>query len=55
MSFEKPEVEFVEIDAKDGFVTGGSCTDSVACQEYGVETCLGAAPMNDCNEEVDWL
>ena len=54
MSFEEPKVEFVALN-KEMFTTQASCADSMACPEYGVETCLGAAPMNNCNDEVDWL
>jgi len=54
MKFEEPKVEVVALETE-VFTAAGSCTDSIMCQEYGVETCLGNAPMNNCNDEVDWL
>ncbi len=54
MNFEEPKVEFVTLE-KDMFTTQTSCTGSNACDQYGVETCLGAAPMNECDDEADYL
>lgn len=54
MNFEEPKVEFVAL-TMDMFTTQASCTDSTTCQEYGVETCLGEAPMNNCPDDDSWL
>lgn len=55
MYFNEPIVEFVAIDPKSAFVTDDSCTDSKACEQYGVETCLGESPMNNCSSDADWV
>ena len=53
MVFQEPKMEFVPIDMSEAANTTSTCTDSKMCNQYGVETCLGAAPMNDCDD--DWL
>ena len=54
MKFEEPKVEYVALQTE-VFTTQASCTDSSTCQEYGVETCMGAAPMNSCTTDDNWL
>lgn len=56
MVFQEPKMEFVPIDMSEAAIsTSPSCTDNLMCDQYGVETCLGAAPMNSCPTEDDWL
>ena len=54
MKFEEPKVELVTLETE-VFTTQASCGESATCQEYGVETCLGVAPMNSCTTDDDWL
>ena len=61
MIFREPEVEFVPIDVAQDVTTASFvcpefiCVTGKECSEYGVETCLGDAPMNHCDDDNDWL
>ena len=48
MIFQEPKMEFVPIDLSESVITN-------SCNQFGVETCMGDAPMNQCNDDVDWL
>ena len=56
MIFQEPEVQFVEIDVTmDATQTSNTCKVGNQCEQFGVETCLGEAPMNNCPDDDSWL
>lgn len=55
MKFEEPKVELVALETEVFTTQGSGCTDSTTCVEYGVETCMGVAPMNSCTTDDNWL